>query len=590
MEQHHQFYIHRIELFTEELSAVKRRLFTSSMLRLVIFLLAISGVYAFYGQTKIIIGILVLAFALFLYMVSRQTDLQYEREKLLALIRINETELKVLKREYQHLPDGKEFIDASHDYCQDLDLFGRGSFYQYSNRTGLQQGSEYYSKILMDNDYGAIGKKQLAIKELARIPEWRQDFSAIATLVKTETPYSKIINWLHGYLPFTSAALKNLPWIFSIFSALIIIGYFMDRMSGYIFVSWFFLGLGITGHYLKRITKLAAACARIQSTFQQYQTLLFKLEEIEFTSDILKEKRALIIQQTESASQRMKRFSRLLNGLDQRNNFIIGIFGNAFMLRDIQMCYAIEQWILQHGTKVESWFSTIAFFDAYNTMGNFAFNHPAYSFPVIQSGTVVLKATDASHPMLDPGKSVVNDFEIKEAEFFIVTGANMAGKSTFLRTVSLQIVMANAGLPVSASSAIYSPVKLITSMRTTDSLTDEESYFFSELKRLKFIVDKIEKERYFIVLDEILKGTNSTDKALGSRRFIDRLIASKSTGIIATHDLSLCQAAEDYKEVKNYYFDAEIKDDELHFDYKFKKGICKNMNASFLLKKMGIVE
>jgi len=166
----------------------------------------------------------------------------------------------------------------------------------------------------------------------------------------------------------------------------------------------------------------------------------------------------------------------------------------------------------------------------------------------------------------------------------------MAGKSTFLRTVSLQIVMANVGLPVCAAAVEYNPIKLITSMRTTDSLTDDESYFFSELKRLKFIVDQIKKDRYFIVLDEILKGTNSLDKAIGSRKFVEKLVGSRSTGIIATHDLSLCEVSGDLPQVKNYYFDAEIIDNELHFDYTFKTGICKNMNASFLLKKMGIVE
>ena len=166
----------------------------------------------------------------------------------------------------------------------------------------------------------------------------------------------------------------------------------------------------------------------------------------------------------------------------------------------------------------------------------------------------------------------------------------MAGKSTFLRTVSLQIVMANVGLPVCASEMNYTPIKLITSMRTADSPTDDESYFFSELKRLKFIVDEIQKNHYFIVQDEILKGTNSTDKAKGSRKFVDKLIDSKSKGIIATHDLSLCDAAKDLPQVQNFYFDAEIINDELHFEYKFKKGICENINASFLLKKMDIVE
>ncbi|MGK0235486.1 MAG: DNA mismatch repair ATPase MutS, partial [Psychroserpens sp.] len=160
---------------------------------------------------------------------------------------------------------------------------------------------------------------------------------------------------------------------------------------------------------------------------------------------------------------------------------------------------------------------------------------------------------------------------------------------TFLRTVSLAIIMANTGLPICAKEVKYSPIQLITSMRTSDSLTDDESYFFSELKRLKYIIEQIKSEKYFIILDEILKGTNSTDKAIGSRKFVEKLVASNATGIIATHDLSLCEISTTLEQVKNYYFDAEIINDELHFDYTFKTGICQNMNASFLLKKMEII-
>mgnify|MGYP002700484200 FL=1 len=201
----------------------------------------------------------------------------------------------------------------------------------------------------------------------------------------------------------------------------------------------------------------------------------------------------------------------------------------------------------------------------------------------------VIKAEHLGHPLLNKDKRVDSDLTIENEQFFIVTGANMAGKSTFLRTVSLHIVMANVGLPICAKSSQYSPVKLITSMRTSDSLTDDSSYFFSELTRLKFIVDAIQKEPYFIVLDEILKGTNSTDKAIGSRKFVEKLVASNATGIIATHDLSLCEISKALDDVKNYYFDAEIVNDELHFDYTLKEGVCQNMNASFLLKKMEII-
>ena len=231
----------------------------------------------------------------------------------------------------------------------------------------------------------------------------------------------------------------------------------------------------------------------------------------------------------------------------------------------------------------------IAFFDAYNSLGNYGFNHYKQQYPTIVS-TGVINAQQTGHPLLNPEACVLNDFKIDNEQFLIITGANMAGKSTFLRTVALHIVMANMGLPVCATKAQYAPIKLITSMRTTDSLTDDESYFYSELKRLKFIVDQIKTDRYFIILDEILKGTNSTDKAIGSRKFIDKLVASKSTGIIATHDLSLTAAADELDEVANYYFDAQIVDGELYFDYTLKEGVCQNMNASFLLKKMEIVD
>ena len=292
---------------------------------------------------------------------------------------------------------------------------------------------------------------------------------------------------------------------------------------------------------------------------------------------------------SEKASAALQKFSKALDALDQRNNFLFGFIVNGFFLWDLRYAFTIEKWIEKYHASVEKWFYAVEKIDAYNSLGNFSFNHTTYSFPKILQENKGIIAQDLGHPLLDPSKRIDNNFEIASEEFFIITGANMAGKSTFLRTVALQIVMSNIGLPVCSKNCSYSPIKLITSMRTNDSLGDDESYFFSELKRLKFIVDKIQDENYFIMLDEILKGTNSTDKAIGSRKFVQRLVASHSTGIIATHDLSLCEISEELPEVKNFYFDAEIVNDELHFDYHLKDGICKNMNASFLLRKMDIV-
>ncbi len=590
MQEIAEFYQEQIRRHTNDLEDVKKQLSASSVIRLIVFCLAFVSVYFAFSQTKWVVAILLSAIFLFVFLVTRHSALQSKKDKLEALIHLNELEIKVLNRDFHGMPEGNEFKDPDHYFSQDIDLFGRGSFYQYLNRTSLKQGSKMLASILLENSIDYIEKKQEAIKELAKIPEWRQDFSAIASLTKTETSTESIQKWLENYVAFVPAFMKFLPLVFSIGSVSVFILYFSDLLPESALISWLCLGILVSSIYLKKIGKLAQNASKMQSTFEQYNQLLTKLEGTDFKSELLKAKKKRLSSENWQTSQIIKKFSTLLNSLDKNNNFLYLIFANGFFLRTLSHSYNIETWIQKHGSAVEDWFKTIAFFDAYNSLGNFMFNHPEYTIPVLKNEKTVLRSFDAGHPLLDPKKNVLNDFEIGKERFFIITGANMAGKSTFLRTVSLQIVMANAGLPVCASRVEYEPIKLITSMRTADSLTDDESYFFSELKRLKFIVDEIQNDRYFIVLDEILKGTNSTDKAKGSGKFVERLVSSKSTGIIATHDLSLCEVAKEHPQIENHYFDAEIIKDELHFDYKFKVGVCQNMNASFLLKKMGIVD
>ncbi|MEP0131645.1 MAG: DNA mismatch repair protein MutS [Eudoraea sp.] len=584
------FYKERKDKLSELLVQVKRQLWVSSMLRLTVFILAIFGIYLFYDSSNYILLIILIAAILFLFLVSRHTDLNYRKSKLLALISINETELQVLDRKFYQLPDGNNFTDRGHFYSQDIDLFGKGSFYQYFNRTALPEGSKTLATLLTANNIENVIDKQEAIKELGSDAEWRQEFSAVARLIKTEISSASLIGWLKTYQPFVPNLMKTLPKVFSVLSLGLISLYFFDYVSGWGLLFWFFLGLGITGRYLSRINALSQNTTQAQSSFQQYQKLILLLENRKFQARVLENEKDNILEEGVKVSQVLKQFSGMLNAFDQRNNMLFGVLANGFFLWDMRYGYVIEKWIKVHGNNVESWLKTIAFFDAYNSLGNFAFNHPDYTFPEITKNDLIIEALNISHPMLDPAEGVTNNFKICGEEFFVITGANMAGKSTFLRTISLQIVMANMGLPVCATSLRYQPIKLITSMRTVDSLTEHESYFFSELKRLKFIIDNIKEDRYFIVLDEILKGTNSTDKAIGSRKFIEKLVNSNSTGLIATHDLSLCEVAKSLDRVENYFFDAAIVNEELHFDYKFKKGICKNMNASFLLKKMKIVE
>ncbi|MDD7884569.1 DNA mismatch repair protein MutS [Flavivirga sp. 57AJ16] len=583
------YYKQHSEKYKSEAQRLFKKMTALSMLRLLVFFTTGFGIYFAFGHWQVAISIAMVGIAVFVYLLSKYTDIKLQRNFNKALVEINKEEIKIASGDFHERDKGLQFQDPNHFYSLDIDLFGRGSFFQFINRTTIKEGAQELADTLKANDIDAVKLRQEAIKELSSKPKWRQYYSATSSLVEVETPAKNIINWLQNYDSFLPKMMRWLPITFVIFSMVIlgftVLNFINPEFIGY----WLLLGLGVTGIYVKKTNVLSSNTDRVKDTFRQYALLLDLIEHETFTSELLQQKQRQIQLDTEKASHSFKKLSKSLDALDNRNNIIGAIFGNGLFLTDIKNSYKIEKWVEQYANKVADWFEVVSFFDAYNSLGNFAFNHPDFIYPEIQEKGAVINANRLGHPLLDKNKRVDSDLTIEREQFFIVTGANMAGKSTFLRTVSLHIVMANVGLPICAKASEYSPVKLITSMRTTDSLTDDSSYFFSELTRLKYIVDAIEREPYFIVLDEILKGTNSTDKAIGSRKFVEKLVASNATGIIATHDLSLCEIEQALEGVKNYYFDAEIINDELHFDYKLKVGICQNMNASFLLKKMNIV-
>jgi len=590
MQDPNYIYSSHIKEFQLQLKKLKQQLFASSMLRLVIFLLFAFLIYFYSSTTSLVLLFVFLGIASFLFLVSRHSDLQQKKEKLKQLIQLNETEIRVLNRDFHDLPNGKKFVNPQHEFSQDIDLFGSRSFFQYLNRTALSSGKQKLADLLSSNNIQYIEKKQKSIQDLAEKINFRQEFTAIAKMAQVKINPPIILQWFKNYKAFVPSVYKWLPKVFSVISLLLFIALALEYIPWFYLGAWFIVGWIIIGRFAKKVNELSGYVSEIQSTFQQYHLLLGLIEETDFQAEFNKNQQIQIQIEYKKASILVKEFSKIIDGLERKNFMIFGQLISGFMLWDLWKAYELEQWILKYAHRTENWFEAIDYFDAYNSLGGFAFNHQNYTYPQLLDNEVILKTTKAVHPLIHPKDAVTNEYQIDRQEFFIITGANMAGKSTFLRTVSLQIVMANLGLPVCAKTCEYSPIKLITSMRTVDSLADEASYFFSELTRLKFIVDEIKTDRYFIILDEILKGTNSTDKAIGSRKFVEKLVGSHSTGIIATHDLSLCEVANELPQVKNHYFDAEIIDDELHFDYKFKDGVCQNMNASFLLKKMEIVD
>ncbi len=589
MTQPKEYYIKRIVLFKADLQKQKKTALIISSLRLILFLLLVFFLYRFHQSTGQILLTFFIWIPLFLYLISKSVDISRKIKKTKVLIDINESEIQVLNGYYEHLPKGDEFIDPQHDYSYDIDLFGDNSFFQYLNRSIKQMPQKLLADFLTANQITGIKDKQEAVKDLSQRPGWRQNFMAESQLV-TDTLTPEKISLITGQLKyFTKPLFFYAAILFSIISLGIIAGFYLKTIPTKILIYWSLAGLSLVGFFAKKIHRLYQSLDLIMPSLTAYSKLLKLIEKEDFKSGYLKRQKTFFKTGDNVITKELDTLIKIYGQKEMTNNMIIKFLGNALFLSDLIFAYKLEKWLKIHQNRLAEWLSTVDFFEAQISLGNFDFNHPGYTYPELIDDQRQIDAHELGHPLITAQKRINNDFAINRHEFFIITGANMAGKSTFLRTVSMSIVMANTGLPVCANSFLYRPIKLMTSMRTSDSLQSESSYFFSELKRLQYIVEHIETDDYFIVLDEILKGTNSTDKAIGSKKFIERLTHSKATGIIATHDLSLCVLADTYPQIKNYFFDAEIVDDELYFDYTLKNGICQNMNASFLLKKMNII-
>ena len=583
------YYQGQLEIFGLLLKKQKKRSYYVSLLRLLVFILLVYFLYLYHQSLGQVLLILLLWMPVFLFLISKNAGLAQQINKTKQLIAINETELEVLKGNYSNLPDGAQFINPKHDYSYDIDLFGKASFFQYLNRSLKKTVQNVLYKLLTANRIDDIVAKQQAIKDLADRPDWRQNFMATSRMVADKLSQKKIETVLQKHQFFTQPILFYGSLLFSFLSLGVIAGFYLDFIATKFLIYWLLAGLTLVGIFAKKIHRLYQELDLVMPAVSAYVDLLQLIENEGFKSEFLNQKKQVLYRNHKPASRMLKALVNLYQQKEMTQNMIVKLIGNALFLSDLILCYRLEKWFRNYNQFVGDWLESVDFFEAYIALGNFGFNHQDYCYPELVDTAIQIESQGLGHPLIPESKRINNDFRIKSHEFFIITGANMAGKSTFLRTVSLAIVMANMGLPVSAKTFVYRPIKLLTSMRTSDSLEAESSYFFSELKRLQYIVNQIQKDDYFIVLDEILKGTNSKDKAVGSQQFLERLTHSKATGIIATHDLSLCVLEEKYSQIKNYFFDADIRQDELYFDYKLKTGICQNMNASFLLKKMHII-
>jgi len=529
---------------------------------------------------------------LFLILVNVFNRHKERRDLLRQLVSVNQTELSCLDHDYHSLPDGSSHADTAHAWSHDLDLFGTGSLFQYLNRTSIPKGDQRLAGMLSHEpgSVSAIHERQLIVADLKERIDFRQEFSARGRLVEEKAEdFGDISHWLNS-----RAYIRDHRWLFylailvsTITVSTLIWGIFNTSMFWFLLVILSF-NFMVLSPFLMRTNRYQAVISKKHQLLAGYAQLLKIIASHSFQHPELSSRCI----QAKKGMKEVRHLSRLLNAFDQRLSMLLGILFNGLFLFDFIMMHLLEQWKEHNQQEILEWIELCGWTDAMVSLSGFAFNHPDFVLPRVGEEQQAIEFSQLGHPLIPDEKRVDNDLSMTGEKVVVITGANMAGKSTFLRSLGVNMVLAYAGCPVCAQKFDIGYMGLFSSMRTADSLKDEESYFLAEIKKLQLIVERMEKGLpLMILLDEVLKGTNTTDKKRGSVGLIQRSLNYPIRCFIATHDLSLGELEAKHKgEVVNFCFESYIKDMELSFDYTMRKGIATNMNAYFLMKQMGIVD
>ncbi len=581
------------EKFEAELVKITKQINLISMLRLASVILVFVLVY-FFSQTSnyLILTAIVALIIVFLFLANKHQDLIDYKLHLEALIKINKDELLVFESELEHLDSGRAFINTQHDYSYDLDIFGDNSIYQYINRSCTYAGKKRLANMLESplKSIKEIVERQNIVKELSSKTDFRQEFQARGSLVE-ENPRENdaLIEWIKEPAVFLNNKFVNIVRFLSpvILLGLFIAGVFDGRYMSF-FIMMAVLNLAIVAFYTGRVNNIHQKTSKKNGVLNKYLKLLQVFSKESFQNEELVQMQS----ETNASIKEISSIAKIVNRFDQRLNILVAIFLNAFYLHDLHCVVALEKWRDKNRDKIEDWLEVLFEVDALNGLGNYAFCNPQHIYPKITETGLFVEASGVGHPLLVHQECIVNDIGLGKSEnMIILTGANMSGKSTFLRSLGTNTVLALIGAPVFASRFECPIMNVMTSMRLTDSLKERASYFYAELKRLQMIVEALERgDKLLIILDEILKGTNSDDKLTGSIALIKKFVGFNALGMIATHDLELGKLSEELKgKVSNYCFESTIENDILSFDYKLNPGVAKNKNATFLLNKMKIV-
>lgn len=590
-------YLNKAEYYNNLEKKKEKEIVILSVLRFLVF----TGgfIFAWIGFTENITSGVVISLifiSLFLFILKLFLSASEKKEFLSNLTAINQNEANALAGDLAAFNPGNNYIDTKHDFSFDIDLFGTSSLFQYLNRTVTAYGRDILANWLSDpfSLSGQLERRQETVREISLKDKWRQTFMASGMKTPLEREgIRSLIDWMDEKPTISSSVLYRFLLYFLPAAAILSVILLIAGILAYqVFIFIFLINLFFIATGLKKINRIHNSLTRKYNFLTSMKALLSSFENEEFSSPVMKNMKLNISGKTNSASGSVRQLGKLIQAFDSRNNMLIGAGLNGFLLWDYHCVSRLEKWKSDYKLLFPVWLEMIGEVDAYISLGNYAFNNPGFVYPV-ESEEEIFSARNLGHQLIEESKRVCNDFSLgKKGTICIISGANMAGKSTFLRTVAVNFILAMTGAPVCASEMNFIPAKLFTSMRTMDSLSANESYFYAELRRLNLLKKRIEEGgTVLFILDEILKGTNSSDKSTGSRLFLQRLAERHGTGLLATHDTSLGKMEEDFPGVIiNKCFEIEIDGEILRFDYKIRDGITQKMNAVFLMKQMGILD
>ncbi len=579
------FYKNKLNALSKEVNKYNNINKYTAVGKLVSFIFAVGLFIFWYFNSIFNILFLTIPFLVYIFLIifgQKYIDLYTKNKNLYELI---SDEISFLNKNYDVFRPNIHFIDYTHNYAYDLDIFEKGALYHSINRCTTANGEELLQQLLLNPKRSSedIIKMQDSVKEMMPLREVSHNISSISyknpvsldnfikTVSRDITPPKKIAV-IYVYISASATILSFIAYGFGLIPSFIPLGLFIYQFT-------------TASLFAKKTNDEYSKLNKANNAAKIYLLISETIKDNNFQSEILKS----IKDDMCAVSSKVKELQKINSEFDQRNSGLYYLISNGLFLRDIILSYKINKWIKENIYNIPVWNKAAAYIDVINSISVFGYNNSDFIFPVINSSTII-KAENMSHPLIDSLKRVGNNIEInKTHKFLIITGANMAGKSTFIRSIGVNLILASMGAPVCASSFEFSSVDIFSSMRTSDKLMDSSSYFHAELQRLKLLKEKAEKsEKMLVLLDEILKGTNSQDKLQGSKLVLLKFIKLNITGILATHDTALGSLSEEYIEnFENYFFDFDVDEiGEMHFEYKLKKGVSNNMNASILLKNV----